>query len=154
MAKCAGDRKQVAVFHDLVGGVLEELELHAGYAESLGIDLARVEPRPATSAYTDFLRRTAWSAEPAEIVAAMTPCLRLYAFLGQNLAPARANNPYRDWIESYSSPEFERLACRLETLLDELGQGNDSVAPAYRYAMQCELDFFESAMTGDAAGSG
>lgn len=145
MAKCAGDRKQVAVFHDLVGGVLEELELHAGYAESLGIDLARVEPRPATSAYTDFLRRTAWSAEPAEIVAAMTPCMRLYAYLGRKLAPAGPVNPYRAWIETYSSTEFEALAARLESLLDKLGEDAPAIRDAYRYAMRCELDFFESA---------
>ncbi|MCP4202034.1 MAG: TenA family protein [bacterium] len=146
-AKCADAPERVRVLHDLVGGVLEELKLHAGYAQRLGIDLERVEPRPATSAYTDFLEHTAWSAEPAKIVAAMTPCMRLYAFLGQSLAPAGADNPYRDWIETYSSPEFEELAGRLEALLDELGQDTEGVGDAYRYAMRCELDFFESSRT-------
>ena len=144
-AKCVDAPRRVAVFHDLIGGVLEELKLHAGYAESLGIDLERVEPRPATTAYTDFLAATAWSAEPPEIVAAMTPCMRLYAFLGQSLAPAEEGNRYREWVETYSSAEFEALATGLESLLDELAEDTPSVADAYRYAMRCELDFFESA---------
>ena len=147
-AKCAGATRRVRLFHDLVGGALEELELHAGYAERLGIDLDRVEPRPATSAYTDFLARVAWSAEPSEIVAAMTPCMRLYAFLGRSLAPAAPDNPYREWIETYSSPGFEELAARLESLLDELGDDRPELADAYRYAMRCELDFFDSALSG------
>ena len=144
-AKCAGNTAHAAVFHGLVGGVLEELKLHAGYAKSLGIDLDDVEPRPATSAYTDFLAATAWSAEPPEIVAAMTPCMRLYAFLGQSLAPADPDNRYREWIETYASPGFEELAASLEALLDELATDTEIVADAYRYAMRCELEFFESA---------
>lgn len=149
-AKCAGASERVRVFHDLIGGVLEELELHARYAASLEIDLECVTPHPATSAYTDFLIHTAWAAEPARIVAAMVPCMRLYAFLGQSLAPATEANPYRDWIETYSSPEFEELAARLEALLDELGQDARGLEETYRYAMQCELAFFESAWTRQA----
>ncbi len=144
-AKCAGFPDRVAVFHGLIGGVLEELKLHAGYAESLGIDLEHVIPRPATLAYTDFLAATAWSAEPAEIVAAMTPCMRLYAYLGASLAPAAPENPYRDWVETYCSSEFEELAAGLEALLDELAEDPEPVSDAYRYAMRCELEFFDSA---------
>ncbi len=146
-AKCSEAPDRVAVLLDLVRGLLDELKLHARYAETLGIDLEQVTPRPATSAYTNFLARTAWSAEPAEIVAAMTPCMRLYAFLGRSLAPADADNPYREWIETYSSPEFEELARRLEALLDALARASGTrVREAYRYAMRCELDFFESSL--------
>ncbi|MCP4201716.1 MAG: hypothetical protein GY769_07255 [bacterium] len=38
-AKCADNLGLVVVSHRLIDGVPEELELHAGYAESLGIDL-------------------------------------------------------------------------------------------------------------------
>jgi thiaminase/transcriptional activator TenA len=84
----------VARFRDYMGGVLEELELHARYAANLGIDLDSTSPLPATRAYTDFLLHTAWSASVGEIVAAMTPCMRLYAWLGQALAPRnRSDHP-------------------------------------------------------------
>ncbi len=136
--------------HRLMGGVLDELELHEGYAESLSIELVNVRPYPATSAYTDFLLRTAWTAEAGEIMAAMTPCMRLYAHLGQGLATHdHSGNPYRDWIATYSSQEFEALASELEALLDELAEQGHAVAGAYSYAMRCELDFFTACLPSD-----
>lgn len=142
---------QVAQFRDLMSGVLEELALHRGYAESLGIDLSTVEPLPATRAYTDFLLRVAWSSGVAEIVAAMTPCMRLYAWLGGELAPQlRDDHPYGDWIRTYADPEFEALASALEGLLDDLAADGPAVREAYRYAMICERDFFAAPL---AAGS-
>lgn len=141
-AKCE-HLHQVAQFRDLMSGVLDELELHRGYVESLGIDLSTVEPLPATRAYTDFLLRVAWSSSVAEIVAAMTPCMRLYAWLGGELAPQlRDNHPYGDWIRTYSDPEFESLASALETLLDDLAADGPAIREVYRYAMMCERDFF------------
>ncbi len=146
-AKCE-QLDQVAAFRDLMGGVLEELELHRGYAESLGIDLRTVEPLPAARAYTDFLLRVAWSAGVAEIVAAMTPCMRLYAWLGVELSPhLRDDHPYGDWIRTYADPEFEALAQALEGLLDDVAADTPSVREAYRYAMICERDFFAAPLT-------
>ena len=67
---------------DLLTGVRQELGLHASYAGSWGIDMAGVEPLPATSAYTEFLLATACTEDLGVIFAAMTPCMRLYAWLG------------------------------------------------------------------------
>lgn len=148
-ARSAAKLEHVRAFHELLGGALDELGLHARYAGTLGIELDRVEPYPATAAYVDFLTRSAWSAQPGVTVAAMTPCMRLYAWLGQRLAARRRpRHPYRDWIETYSSPAFESLARRLETLLDELAADGPAVRDAYRYAMRCELDFFSAPLEG------
>jgi thiaminase/transcriptional activator TenA len=145
-AKC--DRlDHVATFRDLMGGVLEELQLHRHYAQRLGIDLNTVEPLSATRAYTDFLLRVAWSAGVGEIVAAMTPCMRLYAWLGAELAPQRYDDhPYGEWIRTYADPEFDALAKRLEELLDDTAADTPAVREAYRYAMICERDFFAAPM--------
>ena len=144
-ARAVERREVVQKLHGLMRGVLDELKLHEGYAESLTIDLGNVRPHPATRAYTDFLLRTAWSTEVGEIMAAMTPCMRLYAYLGQELSLRdHSQNPYRDWIETYSSPEFEALAAELESLLDQLAEGTPRVSQAYHYAMRCELDFFSA----------
>ena len=146
----AVERLEVAQrLHGLMRGVLDELKLHEGYAESLGIDLENLQPHPAARAYTDFLLRTAWTAEVGEIMAAMTPCMRLYAHLGQALAVRdHSENPYRKWIEAYSSEEFEALATEVESLLDQLADDTPGVAFAYRYAMRCELDFFSASVAG------
>jgi thiaminase (transcriptional activator TenA) len=44
---------------ELLNGVLRELQLHAGYAKELKIELARVQPYRQVKAYTDFLLATA-----------------------------------------------------------------------------------------------
>jgi len=144
-ARCSDSPERVRVFHRMMGGALEEQGLHARFAATLGIDLEDVYPYPATSAYTDFLLATAWSREVGEMVAAMTPCMRLYAHLGQELARGEtAGSPYREWIETYSSLAFEEMATELEALLDEVAEDSPAVRRAYRYAMRCELDFFSA----------
>jgi thiaminase/transcriptional activator TenA len=137
------DTETIGVFCELIGGVREELKLHCTYATELGIDLESVVPNLACRAYTDFLLRTAWHTSLGETVAAMTPCMRLYAYLGGELAQTYGeHHPYRRWVEAYSGQEFGRLAGRLETLLDRVGGNTKGVRDTYRYALQCELDFF------------
>ena len=137
------DLVQACTFWRLMEGVLDELKLHAKYSKDLGIDLSIVEPLPAARAYTDFLVRTAWHNGVDQIVAAMVPCMRLYAFLGQKLAPCvHSEHPFQKWIATYSGDEFEVLAAELEALLDALAQDTPQVRNAYRYAMQCEVQFF------------
>ena len=151
-AKCPDRLETVRRFHRLLDGVLDELELHASYAKSLEIDLENVSPCPATSAYTDFLMRTAWTGKVDEILAAMTPCMRLYAFLGEQLSSHDwASSPYRDWIETYSSAEFSELAAELESLLDELAVESPTIHCNYRYAMRCELDFFSDPLMNEGS---
>ncbi|CAA9261260.1 MAG: Thiaminase II involved in salvage of thiamin pyrimidine moiety, TenA subgroup with Cys in active site [uncultured Acidimicrobiales bacterium] len=141
----APDRETLAAFKALLDGGFVELELHQGYAGRWGVDLAP-EPEPATTAYTDFLLRVAALEPVAHLCAAMTPCMRLYAWLGTELLPVAApDSPYREWVETYASPEFQQLAVVLEGLLDRLGGDPDTVAAHYRRAMQLELAFFDSA---------
>ncbi|GAB3195820.1 thiaminase II [Geodermatophilus arenarius] len=138
------DRATLESFADLLAGVREELRLHDGYAARWGIDLAAVRPAPATLAYTEFLLATAALGDVGEVAAAMTPCMRLYAHLGQALVP-RATGPYREWVDTYADPGFEELAATLEALLDRLAAGTPAVRRAYRRAMELEVAFFDSA---------
>ncbi|HAA27691.1 MAG TPA: TenA family transcriptional regulator [Cyanobacteria bacterium UBA8553] len=134
------------VFHSLAGGVLEELKLHQSYAREWGVDLRHVEPGMATRRYTDFLLATAWSSDASLITVAMTPCMRLYCFLGQQLAQSGIpEHQYANWIRTYSDREFELLTQKLESLTDQYTKMTASVKSTYRYAMLCERDFFQSA---------
>ena len=144
MAK-APDTATMLELRVLLEGVFEELELHQGYAEQWGADL-EPEPAAATLAYTDFLLRVAWSEPVAAILAAMTPCMRLYAHLGQHLAPtASLDSPYREWVTTYADEEFEALARRMEALLDAHDDGSEAIADHYRTAMLREQQFFDQA---------
>jgi thiaminase/transcriptional activator TenA len=142
----AYDWKAFQVFHNLAAGVLEELNLHEGYAQQWGVDLRQVKPGAATRQYTDFLLSTAWSQHPGATAVAMSPCMRLYAFLGQSLAKdGIPDHRYRQWIETYSSNDFEPLAQQLEELVNEQAVDSALIRSNYRYAMECEFNFFEAA---------
>jgi thiaminase (transcriptional activator TenA) len=139
------DAATTADLRALLDGAHAELDLHRGYAARWDAALDP-DPSPATSAYTDFLLRVAWSEPVAPILAAMTPCMRLYAHLGQALAPtAAADSPYREWVDTYADPGFEALAARMEAVLDRVDDGSEAVARHYRTAMRLELGFFNQA---------
>jgi thiaminase/transcriptional activator TenA len=142
------DTATLLTLADLLGGVRHELGLHASYAGSWGIDMAAVEPLAATSAYTEFLLATACTKDLGVIYAAMTPCMRLYAWLGASLDADKAG-PYAQWVQTYADAEFEETARMLERLLDQQADDTAAVRSAYRRAMRLELAFFEAAFTPD-----
>ncbi len=131
-------------FAELIGGVIGELKLHRGYAERWGVDLVDVVPAPATRAYTDFLLDTAKRGALGETIAAMTPCMRLYAWLAQRLAKGNVAPLYAEWVWTYADPGFESLAVRLEELLDRRAADTLAVRANYARAMELEYGFFDA----------
>lgn len=133
--------------HQLAAGVFGELKLHNKYAQEWGVNVGQVEPAPATRRYTDFVMTTAWGHDTGLTVTALTPCMRLYAWLGKELARLQPKeHAYSDWIRTYSGHEIEDLASDLEKLVDKYAAADDpQVVATYRYAMECERDFFQAA---------
>ena len=138
----ATSRDDLYVFSELISGVVEELKLHKAYAERLEIDLLSVTPIAATKFYVEFLLNTARRGKLGETIAAMTPCMRLYAWLGQSLAKTKVAPTFADWVKTYSDPGFEALAARLEALLDAHATDTAAVRANYRRAMELEYGFF------------
>jgi thiaminase (transcriptional activator TenA) len=137
-------------FFELLVGAMGELKLHSSYAARWELDLPRVMPSEATLAYTNFLLATAALEGIGETCAAMTPCMRLYAFLGQSLVTQglqEPGNPYAEWVETYASADFKTLAATLERLLDRYGPGSAQARTVYRRAMILELGFFEASLS-------
>jgi thiaminase/transcriptional activator TenA len=119
----------------------QELSLHRGYAAEFGLgeaDLDRAEKSPT---YTDFLLRTAATADFAEVLAALLPCMWGYSELGRAMAAKGmpAEPRYRRWIETYADPGFAALAGWCADLLDRAADG----LPAARLAA-CERAFLAS----------
>jgi thiaminase (transcriptional activator TenA) len=137
-------RQDLHEFAELIAGVLEELKLHKSYAERWQVDLTGVTPVPATQAYVGFLLTNARHGHLGETIAAMTPCMRLYAWLGQSLATGRVAPLYGEWVKTYADPGFEALAARLEALLDLHATDTPAVRANYRRAMELEYGFFDA----------
>jgi thiaminase/transcriptional activator TenA len=122
----------------------EELSLHRAYAAEFGLaqaDLDRAEKSPQCAAYTDFLLRTAATAEFAEVLAALLPCMWGYSELGRAMAATGlpTESRYRRWIETYADPGFADLAAWCAALLDRATGG----LPAAHLAA-CERAFLTS----------
>ena len=134
-----------------------EMALHRRLAAELGIEGAELEAQPmapTTQAYTDFLVRTAATADFASLCAALLPCMWGFSEIGLQLArqPRPASRRLADWIDSYADPEFAELATWCRELVDDQAA---SASPASRAAMEAafltssryELGFWEMAWT-------
>ncbi|MDB9313234.1 TenA family protein [Spirulina sp. CS-785/01] len=133
--------------YQLAGAGLTERNLHEQLAAEWGVNLQQVQPSAATRRYTDFLLATAWSQETGLTAVAMSPCMRLYAFLGQEIAKQGVkDHQYRSWVETYSSDEFEQFAQTLESLVNRYATATLQTRDTYRYALDCEVAFFSAAM--------
>ena len=147
------DTATVLAFAGLIAGVREELTQHAARTgqrdgDPVGAAPGGVAPGGATRAYTEFLLSTAATGPVGLVCAAMAPCMRLYAHLGQALArQGVAPGPYQEWVTSYAGPEFAALAEQLERLLDDHSTDAAAERAAYHRAMELELAFFDAAMT-------
>jgi thiaminase (transcriptional activator TenA) len=120
----------MGLFSGLLNDTLQtEMQLHRDYCRRLGIaDAALTAARaaPVTHGYTRHLLSTAYSGSIVEIVAAVLPCQLGYVEIATALEreSGGANNSfYREWIKTYTSPEFVAGAERLVKLLDQLADG-------------------------------
>ncbi len=140
------DKNSIKVLSQLLVGVSEELILHEAYSKEWDIDLTNNYIKSATQNYTDFLDEVSTKQSAVEIMFAMTPCMRLYSWIGKSLSNHVLNNPYKEWIITYSDETFYNLAKSLEDLIDfsqeiyDINQANY----LYKRAMELELDFFNA----------
>ncbi len=137
-------REDLLGFAELIAGVLDELKLHESYAARWQADLGGVTPIAATRAYVEFLLEVARRGNLGETIAAMTPCMRLYAFLGRSLSAGPVAPLYAEWVKTYADPNFEALAVRLEALLDKHATDSAAVRGNYARAMDLEYGFFDA----------
>ena len=140
------DKYSIRILSELLMSVSEELILHETYAKEWDIDLSNNYIKPATKNYTDFLDQVSKKLSSLEIIFAMTPCMRLYSWIGKSLSNMILNNPYKEWILTYSNESFDNLAKSLEKIIDNYQESYDINQANYLYkrAMELELDFFNA----------
>jgi thiaminase/transcriptional activator TenA len=140
------DTETVLAFAGLIAGVRDELSLHATHAAHWGVNRSTTAPNEATLSSTDYLLATAATGTVGLVCAAMTPCMRLYAHLGQSLGAEgiAADSSYHSWVAAYADPAFGHLADQLEALLDAHAADTPAVRAAYQRAMRLELAFFDA----------
>ena len=132
-------------FAGLSSSVLEtEMGLHREFAARWGVaDLESEVAAPATSAYCNFLLRTASLGDFGELCAAVLPCMWSYAEIGAALSSSAASDRYREWIDMYASSEFAELAAWARSVVDEVsGSGMEA---AFEASCAHEVMFWDAA---------
>ncbi|KAG5549697.1 hypothetical protein RHGRI_014858 [Rhododendron griersonianum] len=169
--ECADDDDAKAAISQLRKAVIEELKMHDSFVQEWGSDMVKdCRLNSATVKYTDFLLATASGkvegvkgpgklATPFEktklaayTLGAMTPCMKLYAFIGSELQALLDSNKssrhlYQKWVDNYACESFQASALQTEDLLDKLsvsltGEELDIIEKLYHQAMKLEIEFF------------
>jgi thiaminase/transcriptional activator TenA len=102
-----------------------EMPLHVGYCAGWGLTEAQMAAEPEdmeTMAYTRFVLERGLAGDRLDLDTALIPCVVGYAEVAQRLlASPRTKlegNPYKAWIEAYSSPEYRQVAATAIANLD------------------------------------
>jgi thiaminase/transcriptional activator TenA len=141
-------------FATMLQGTLNvEMDLHRKTCAAFGIPpetLEKTEPAMITTAYTNLLVRTCYEGDFADIMAVLLPCATGYVEIGKKLKEQGLPEDkfYRDWINTYSSKEFEDFANWLIDRMDQLAEGaeqkrKDKWFKLYQSSVYFEYLFFE-----------
>lgn len=145
-----------------VGAILDvELDLHIKYCTEWGIDaqeLDTLEEATATMAYTRYVLERGMSGTLLDLHVALSPCVIGYADVARWILAQESTvldgNPYRSWIEMYSSEEYLEAANAAEAYLNQAGkdlQRSDIARhiKTFREATRLEIGFWQMGLDQD-----
>jgi len=139
-----------------LGAILDdELGLHVSYCTEWGIseeELKSLEEATATMAYTRYVLERGMAGTLLDLHVALSPCVIGYGevarwILAQNFT-VLDGNPYRSWIEMYSSEEYVGVADAAAAYLTKAGDGMSDAELArhkktFREATRLEIGFWQ-----------
>lgn len=157
----ANDLASMTHFAQLLHNILHfEMNVHREYASQFGVtteELEQTKPTPNNLAYTSYMLSVAQNGTLAELISCLLPCAWDYWEIGKLLKKQYGhqleNNPYKTWIETYSSDEFGSIALWLIKLLDEItiGKSEEELAVLenhFQITSKYEYLFWEMLMSG------
>lgn len=129
-----------------------ERDLHANILKKYpSTTLITHQQSPFCFMYSNYLLRMASTATVEESVASLLPCFWVYQQIGQRINTKKIpNNPYQDWIDLYSSHEFNRSVELMIATVNELASHasircKQKMLHAFRLATLCEWQFWQGA---------
>lgn len=126
----ANDLKTMTMFANLLHGTLNfEMDLHRQYVRKFGIadeELEATKPSATMMSYTSYMISQAQLGGVENAVAAVLACAWSYNWIGKQLATwpgALEHELYGEWVKTYSSDEFTKLANDCIELINEIAKG-------------------------------
>ncbi|WP_148573535.1 thiaminase II [Nocardioides caldifontis] len=141
------------------GAVTAESALHAELATMLGGEAPvhdRLDPSPTAMAYVDFVTARVHSASFFEGLAAVLPCMWVYAEVGVHLkAHGSPRSAYQKWIDNYAGTDYldevERVLADVDVLARDVSDVEKARAVEVALtATRYEWMFWDSAYRAEA----
>jgi thiaminase/transcriptional activator TenA len=129
--------------------IFEQECVHHFFKAKLGLQPSGLQ-MPALIGYTSYLLKTA-ALDPVEIgVAAVLPCFWIYATIGERLLLMSSDeNPYHQWIKTYTDPVFLASVHAIIAIFDRLGVAaphlKNAMLSAFKLSVQWEFHFWDEA---------
>ena len=147
------DGEQKALFSRLATDAVEsEKSLHTMLSERFGV-VEGVQMADVTREYMAHTRRYVDDGNVELSLAALLPCFWVYAELGRFMLKGCKcnNNPYFDWINTYSSSFMEECVDVISVICDKFAQNSSAAVraemlQAFIRSVQFEEDFFNHAV--------
>jgi len=142
--------------------VNEEIQLHINTCKKEGIteeELFNAEEQLDNLAYTRFVLETGYSGDFLDLLIALIPCVFGYGEIGLHLqSKANMNNPYINWIHTYSSNDYQNVCLNIGKMLDlaiydRLGKDFEKnikwskLKNTFLIATKLEINFWEMNLT-------
>jgi thiaminase/transcriptional activator TenA len=99
----------------------EELKLHIELCGREGIDEATLfatQEAPQNLVYTRYVLDAGYSGDFLDMLAALAPCVLGYGEIGASLGASAISDIYREWINAYSSSEYQDVCGEFGVLMD------------------------------------
>lgn len=149
LADMMPDKEEADFFRQMAKeGIESENEMQTMLVKQFNIEPCETPVR-ATLRYTSFLRRHTESKDIPIVLAAVLPCYWVYNEAGKYILSHKIDesNPYKEWIATYGSPEFDDAVKYVVGLIDKAAESCSQEKQAlmrrvFAEGCELELDFF------------
>ncbi len=150
----APDNKMALDFFEFgKNALVVESALHEAYFEQFGLQAHQeITIEPICHHYIHFLKSTV-AFDPIEVAtAAILPCFWIYKQVGDHILETQnsSNNPYKNWIDTYSGDEFAEGVKLAITYTDAMAENSTAekrklMLEAFKTASKLEFMFWDAA---------
>ncbi len=139
--------------------VNHEMALHVETCAAQGISedqLFNAAEELENLAYTRFVMDAGLSGDFLDLMAALAPCVIGYGEIGARLDNSATSETYRNWIDAYACPDYQKVCHTVGTMIDDamarrLGTGSPREAALqsrFTKAVDLEAKFWDMGMRG------
>lgn len=152
-SKAADNKMALDFFEFGKNALVVESALHEAYFEQFGLQAHQeITIEPICHHYIHFLKSTV-AFDPIEVAtAAILPCFWIYKEVGDHILETQnsSNNPYKNWIDTYSGDEFAEGVKLAITYTDAMAENATAekrklMLEAFKTASKLEFMFWDAA---------